>query len=292
MTPASSVVSPTPIRPEVAQPRATASPAPSSSLLPGPDPAALQDADPMTMLYLLDSKDRKASDDGSVAKIKGLQTQREHDLAKEQDAIRKQDEAAKNHGFLDQIAGACGEIAKVAGVVGSIAAAAATAGAASPLAAVAIAGAVLSTAGFADGELHVLQKLGIDDKTAGFIDLGLSLGGLASSAGAGLLASAETASSTARGVGYVASGVTGAALVAKGATEIESGQSLADLDRAEADQLAATAHSHALQRAVERIVDEVRDADEQSKQISKTIVATKTTQLDTLEAAASASLKG
>jgi hypothetical protein len=243
------------------------------------------------MLYLLDSKDRKASEEGGAARIKGLQAQRERDLAKEQDAIRKQDEAAQSHGFLDQVANACGEVAKVAGVVGSIAAAAATAGAASPLAAVAIGGAVLSTAGFADGELHVLQKLGIDDKTAGWIDLGMSVGGLASSAGAGLLAGAETASETARDVEYVASAVTGAALVTKGVTTIESGQALADLDRAEAAQVAATAHSDHLQRAVQHVVDEVRGADEQSKQLTQTIVATKTTELETL-ATASSALKG
>jgi hypothetical protein len=263
----------------------------AAALLPGPGAEALSSTDPLSVLYLLQAKDGQDGEKTGAARVKGLEADRATALKKEQEAIRAQDEAAKSHGFLDQLANVCGEVAKVAGVVGSIAAAVGTCGAATPIAAVAIGGAVLSTAGFADGELHVLQKLGIDDKTAGWIDMGLSMGGLGASVGAGLAAGEQTASRAAEVVSRTAAEVTGAATVGKGVSEIESGQALAAEDRATADQLADEARTDGLKRSIESVIAEIEDADQQTKQITGTIAATKTLQDQTLTLAAS-SVKG
>ena len=259
----------------------------TSSLMPGPGAGALAGTDPLSMLYLLESKDSQDGATRGAGKIKGLEAERGRALQKEENSIRQQDEAAKDHNFLDQVAGACGEVAKVAGVVGSIAAAMGTAGAATPLAAVAIAGAVLSTAGFADGELHVLQKLGVDDRTAGLMDLGLSLGGVGCGVGAGLAAGGQAATQATEIVGRTAAVVTGVATVGKGVSEIESGQALASLDRARADQIAAQAQTDDLQRAVQHVIAGVQDADERSRRITSTIAGIKTLQNQTLTLAAS-----
>jgi hypothetical protein len=178
------------------------------SLLPDPGSGALAGTDPLSMLYLLESKDGKDREKAGVSRVRGLEAQRADALRKEQEAIRQQDEAAKNHGLFDQMGNVCGEVAKVAAVVGSVAAAVGTAGAATPLAAVAIGGAVLSTVGFADGELHVLQKLGIDEKTAGWVDMGLSMGGMAAGVGAGLAAGGAAASQATEVVSRTAAVVT------------------------------------------------------------------------------------
>ena len=128
--------------------------------------------------------------------------------------------------LLERLGSVCGEVAKAASVVASIAAAVGTCGAATPLAAVAIGGAVLSTAGFLDGETHVLQKLGVDAGTADLVDMGMSLAGVAGSAGAGLLAGGDAASTTTEVVERTAAATTGVAEVGKGASEIEASQAL------------------------------------------------------------------
>jgi hypothetical protein len=257
------------------------------SLLPAPSPGALGTNDGLSMLYYLESKDGQDGIQSGTKKVQGLDAERKQALDKELKAIQQQDAAARQHSFWGDLGNVCGEVAKVASVVASVAAAVGTCGAATPLAAVAIGGAVLSTAGFLDGETHVLQKLGVEAGTAGLVDMGLSLAGAGASVGAGLVAGGKSASSAAEVVGRTAAVTAGVASVGKGASEIEASRALAAEDRATADQLDAQSQSDTLQRAVQRVLDEVSDADQKSQQVLKTISSTQTTQMQTMTLAAS-----
>jgi hypothetical protein len=261
------------------------------SLLPEPALGALAGSDPLSVMYLFESKGQKADVSEGTHRIRALQGERAQALQKELAAIQQEDEALKQKSFWDDLGSVCGEIAKVAGVVASVAAAVATCGAAAPLAAVAIAGAVLSTAAFADGELHVLRSLGVDDKTAGFIDMGMSLGGALCSAGAGLAASEQTASSTVSIVSRTATVVTGVTAVGSATSTIEAGREQANVDRADADQILASALSDHLLRTIQQVIDDVQDSDDKSKQIMKTIASTKGIENETATIAAG-SIKG
>jgi hypothetical protein len=264
------------------------SPSSEPSLLPAPSPGALGGGDGLSMLYYLESKDGQDGIQSGTKRIQGLDTERKQALDKELKAIQQEDDAAKHHDFWSDLGNVCGEVAKVAGVVASIAAAVGTCGAATPIAAVAIGGAVLSTAGFLDGETHVLQKLGVDARTADLVDVGLSLAGAASSVGAGLAAGGQAASNATEVVGRTAAFVTGIASVGKGASEIAASEALAAEDRATADQLGAQGQSDGLQRAVQHVIDEVTEADQKSKQYLKTISDTQAIQMQTMTLATSA----
>jgi hypothetical protein len=273
------------------------------SLLPEPPAGALAGSDPLSVMYLFESKDRNDELSTGTSRVRGLQTERAQELQKELAAIQQEDDAVKHKSFWDSLGSVLGEVAKVAAVVASVAAAVCTCGAAAPLAALAIAGAVLSTAAFVDGECHVLKALGVDDKTAGWIDLGMSIGGALCSGGAALASSAQAAasstataansatSSTVATIKTTATVVTGVTAVAGGVATIESGQAQAAIDRADADQIVAEALSDHYLRNIQTVIDEVQDSDEKSKQILKTIVATKGIQNDTA-AIAAGSIKG
>jgi hypothetical protein len=257
-----------------------------ASLLPEPPLGALAGSDPLSVLYLFESKDQQDNVSEGTKRIGSLQDERSQALQKELTAIQQEDQALANKSFWDDLGGICGEIAKVAGVVASIAAAVVTCGAAAPIAAVAIAGAVLSTAAFADGELHVLRALGVDDRTAGFIDMGMSLTGALCSAGAGIAAGGATASSTLSTISRTAAIVTGVSAVGTATSTIQAGREQANVDRADADQVLASALSDHLQRAIQGVIDEVQDNDEKAKQIMKTIVSAKGIENETATIAA------
>jgi hypothetical protein len=259
-----------------------------AKLLPEPSVGALTGSDPLSVMYLFESKDQQDDVNSGTKRVQALRSERSQAVQKELAAIQQEDDASKHKSFWDDLGSICGEVAKVAGVVASVAAAVVTCGAATPLAVLAVAGAVMSTAAFVDGEFHVLHALGVDDKIAGYIDLGLSIGGAACSLGAGLAAGGQVASSTATTIGRGASVVSGASAVAAGTAAIESGQERANVDRADADQVVAEAMSDHLLRTIQSVIDEVQDSDEKSKQIMKTIVSTKGIQNDTAETAAGA----
>jgi hypothetical protein len=256
--------------------------------MPTPAPAAFGGSDAMSMLYYFESKDGQDGVESGEKKVQGLDVERKQALDKELKAIQEQDDAAKHHDFWSDLGSICGEVAKVAGVVASVAAAVVTAGAAAPIAALAIAGAILSTAGFVDGEAHVLQKLGVDGGTASLLDVGMSVAGAVMSGGAGLAAGGAAASTTTQVVGRTATVAAGVAAIGKGATAIEAGEALADEDRALGDQVAAQLQTDTLQRAVEHVLDEVKDADEASKQYLQTVANTDAIEMQTATVASSA----
>jgi hypothetical protein len=253
----------------------------TTPLLPEPSPGALAGADPLSMLYLFESSDRQLGVDEGAKKIAALQTERHQALDQEQQAIQQAINASKQQSFWDTLGSICGEVAKVAAVVASVAAAVATLGAATPVAAVAIAGAVLSSASFAESEFHVLHALGVDDKTVGWVDLGMSLGGAALSVGAGIVAGGRLASSLPSLIGRAGAVVAGAGEMGKGACGIEAGQAKARNDQAEADQVAALARSDQAARQMRAAIVETQTSDQQSEQIMETIANTKTVQDET-----------
>ena len=252
---------------------ATADP---SSLLPIPQSAA--SAEGLSLLYMFESKDRAGDLERGKSDL-ASNTRSRADARKDLDkAIQAANDAAKDRGFWDDLGASLGKIAKVAAVVASVAAAVATAGAATPVAALAIVGACMSVAGFAQGELHVLEKLGVDPETAGWIGTGLSLGGAATSGGAAFCAAGtEGGSAVAEGVSRGATVVAGASTVAAGASKIESSHFKKEQDDSLADAALHEFAIHKQQQRMNFLLDNLRDSDQESGRmldhIGKTISA-------------------
>jgi hypothetical protein len=233
----------------------------------------------MSWLYMVLSRDQSLTLDDSTQKLAAMKSERQDDLKKLLDAIQQAMQASKDHSFWDSLGDVFGGIAKLAAVVASVAAAVATAGAATPLAAIAIGGAVLSGAAFADGELHILQKLGVDASTAGVIDVCMSIGGAVGSLGAGVASGASgAASALSRG----SAAVGGFAQIAKGGTTVEAGAAQARDDQALADQTQSRVQLDHLQRLVAALIDATKQSDDQSNRGKQILAATKTTQNDTM----------
>jgi len=256
-----------------------------TSLLPDPAAGALVGADPLSMLYLFESKDQQLGVTEGTSQITALQTERHQALQKEQQAIQKAMQAEHDHSFWDDLGSVCSEVAKVAVVVASVAVAVGTLGAATPVAALAIAGAVLSTASFVDGECHVLRSLGVDDTTAGWVDTGMAIGGSLLSMGAGFAGGGQAASSA---IGRAASVVAGAGGIGSAAATIGKGEAVAREDQAAADQVASQAQSDQAARRMQFVVDETQSSDEQARRMLGTIANTKTIQDQTAVSTAAA----
>ncbi len=238
--------------------------------------------DALSILFLVESKDRDLNLQRGKGDVTSAQKSQHDALAELEKAISDANEAAKHHSFWDDFGGVFATVAKVAAVVASVAAAVATAGAATPLAALAIAGACLSTAGFIQGEFHVLEKLGVSPEAAGWIGTGMSLGaGALATSGTAAAGAAETGGSATDGVAQVARGgatvVAGAATVTSGIAHIESGRFKAKQDHALADASMDDATWRMLQRRVAVLLDELRDSDQSSGRVldrmGKTMIA-------------------
>jgi hypothetical protein len=253
------------------------SPPSETPLMPEPAPAIGSPGDALSLLYLFEDRDQDLGVEEGTSKIASLQAQRNQEFQKETQAIAKEDEAAKHRSFWDNLGSLFSDIAKVAGVVASIAAAVCSFGAATPIAVVAVAGAILSSASLADGEFHILQKLGVDPSIAGDIDLGMSLAGAACSMGAGMAAAGQSVSDAASAVSRVGSAASGAATVVQGASDVEAGEAQSDEERADADQVVAQAQSDHDLRLMQIVIDELQSADEESKQMLTTIANAKST---------------
>ena len=234
-------------------------------------------SDALSLLYLFESRDQDLGAKEGTTKISSLQTQRNQEFQKELKAVADADEAAKHHGFWDDLGSAFGDIAKIAGVVASIAVAVCSFGAATPIAVLAVAGAVLSSASMADGEFHILRKLGVDARVAGWVDTGISLVGSVCSMGAGMVSAGQGASDAASAIGRVGSAAAGAATVVEGAADIEAGDAQSDQEQAEADQVVAQAQSDHDLRFMQIVIDELQSSDEESKQMLTTIANSKST---------------
>lgn len=227
-------------------------------------------ADALAMLFLLQTKMREEG-----MKAGKIAVEVKHDgvraaLQKESEALAQAVEAGNGKGFWDDVGGTLLTVAEVAAVVGSIALAVVSCGAATGVAVLAIAGAVMSTAGFVQGEFHVLEKLGVDASVGDAIGLGLSIGGAACSVGAGVAAAAATtaqaaqasklgnvASTTATVSGTAAGGVT----IAAGGARIASAEAQADAADAGAEALKEQLRAQWLQKQIESIIEELKGSD-------------------------------
>ena len=116
-----------------------------ASLLPTPSGDAQADA--MSWMYLLTSKQQSLDVSNGRDNIRSMQAQRAEAYKQEIEAIKQAVEAASHHSFWDRVAGIALTVGKVAAVVGSIAVAVGTGGV-GVVGVIAVAGAVLSTAGF------------------------------------------------------------------------------------------------------------------------------------------------
>jgi hypothetical protein len=266
---------------EAASPHGTATAEP---LFVAPGDGAMP-TDPLAILYLCESNDAEANVRTGTAKVNGLENQRHEALAKEQKAIQDSIQAEHDKSFWDDMANVCSKIAEVAAVVASVAAVVATAGAATPLSAVAIAGCVMSSASIVDGEAHVLQKLGVDANAAGWIDLGLSLGGAGCSVGVTLAAGAKAASGFASTVGRIGVVVSGAAQAGRGSAEIAAGVDQQKEENDQADAAAADLSWNLLLRRIQTTLDDTQASDDQSQRVKGVLRDTMATRDATLDSA-------
>ena len=224
-----------------------------ADLLPLPNTSDAQ-TDALSWLYLFISKQKSLDVSSGKSTIENTQRMRDEAYKQEIEAIKQAVEAAEHSSFWDSVASIALDIGKVAAVVGSIAVAVCTGGA-GIVGVIAVAGALLSSAAFVEGEAHVLEKLGVDEGTASWINIGLAIGGAACSGGAGLAGSAGTAAGQASTLqkvamtsGKVASATSGAATVAGGAAKITSKQYAGDQADALADSMEAQMTQQRLQR--------------------------------------------
>jgi hypothetical protein len=228
-------------------------------LLPTPNGDAQTDA--MSWMYLLTSKQQSLDVSRGRENINQVQEERAEAYKKEIEAIKQAIEAASHHSFWDSVASVALTVGKVAAVVGSIAVAVGTGGA-GVVGVIAVAGAVLSSAGFAQGELHVLEKLGVDEGAATWIGIGLSVSGAACTGGAFLATGAGDVSEVAVTAEKISSATTGAATMAGGAAKIEAGQSEAEQQDALADLAGAQADQARMQRLIFMMLDDLKASDE------------------------------
>ncbi|HEY1694022.1 MAG TPA: hypothetical protein VGG39_17765 [Polyangiaceae bacterium] len=275
----SAVSNTAPVTATPSQTTAPANAATQTSLLPSPGDVP---TDPILMLFYCDTKQEQVSETSGEKEVENAQDLQQQALKKEQDAIQKEVDAAKHKSFWDKLGKICGDVAKAAAVVASVAAAVATCGAGSPLAVVAVAGATLSSAGFADSELHVLQKLGVNAQVANLLDAGMSAAG----GGAALGVAAAVHATTAFMAG--ASVVSGIGTVGSGAATIGSGESQAAEERAQADQVSAQARQDDLRRTTDHVLEEMKSGSDQTTAELRTVADTKNIQEDTMSAAVAA----
>jgi hypothetical protein len=271
--------------------QAAAPAAEGHSLLPSPGEGALGATDPLSFLYLLESQDGQMSMRAGTDRVRTLQDERQQALKKEQEAIQKAIEAEHNHNFWDDLGGLLGDVAKIAGIVASVAAAAtmtvASCGLTAP-AVLAIAAAVLSAASFTDSKLHVLRSLGADPKVEAGLDVGLEVGGLVTSFGAGAIGTVKETATVAGWVEGGASVAEAAADVGSGVATLERGQADATAANAAADEVMAEALSEHAARMIQAAIDDTQSADERTAHALRTIAGAKTIEDATTTAAANA----
>lgn len=246
-----------------------------------PTPSGDAQADAMSWMYLLTSKQQALDVSNGRDNINRVQEQRAEAYKQEIEAIKQAIEAASHHSFWDSVASVALTIGKVAAVVGSIAVAVGTGGA-GVVGVIAVAGALLSSAGFVEGEAHVLEKLGVDEGTATWVGIGLSVGGAACTGGAALAADAGEISATACTIQKVATATTGAAAMAGGVAKIEAGQYQGDQEDALADAAKAQMDQARMQRLLFMILDQLKSSEASDDNTLRALRGALSTKGDTL----------
>lgn len=156
------------------------------------------------------------------------------------------------------------EIGKWAGVAASCVLAVVSCGSAAPIAALAIAGAVLSCAAAADSTFGIMEKLGVDAETAGWLNTGMSLAGALCSGGAGIgQAFSTTAAKTAQVAVRTAGSATSLASAGATATGAVARANVAAFERdakmADANAVAAEARQQRTDRRIQGLVAAIKE---------------------------------
>ena len=240
-------------------------PSGQASLLPEPQP--LSDDDAMAGFLALESRSRSVSLSRAVRNIGALRQERRVEWEKQKAALCEAAKAHEDSGFWGGIGEICGTIGKVAAVVTSVAAAVTTGGAGLPFA-LAVAGACLSTAALAQGEFQILQELGVDGKTAGYIELGLVAGGVICT-GAAVWMTAPSATQSERvadTMKKVSTATAGAATITAGVAIGKKYAADAKTEDCYADAAAAHLEETRLDRMLARILDELEESERSYRQ--------------------------
>ncbi len=141
-------------------------------------------------------------------------------------------------------------VAEIAAVVAASATTVVTFGAGAPVLALVCVGVAMSAASMADSEFHVLEKCGVDAKTAGWVDFGLAVGGAACNLAGGAAAGANAGTSggftLAKQVAITATVTQAGATMMEGGAHVKTGSFEADAMDAQAD---ATEARHASERS-------------------------------------------
>lgn len=243
----------------------------TASLL--PEPSVDTNLDAMSALYALMSEQRRVNADKSKGDAEGLLEKKKFFRERAIEALKKAEEELEDGGVFGDIGKKLGTVGKIAAIAGAAALIVGTAG--TGAVALAIAAAVLSTAAFAQSETRYLQELGVDDKTAMYMELGMVAGSALCSGGAGLAAVANAGSSTATTVTAFEKGakiVGAAATITSGATGAagayagwQQGVHEANAEEHLADAAGERASQDRMQRLLLRLIDEIEDSEKRDE---------------------------
>lgn len=148
-----------------------------------------EELDALGRVYLLMSNLNELSAEDQQKQIEAAAKELSKIFKEKIAEIQESMKAQEKKGFWDSIVGALGKVAGYVGIAVAVAAAVATLGGATPLSALAIVGLSLSLLATVESKCQVLEKLGVDPKTAGWITLGLAIGGALCSFGATFMSS-------------------------------------------------------------------------------------------------------
>lgn len=241
----------------------------SPSLLPAPEPSA--DYDALGEMYALMAQNRRLGMRQAVHDVKGNRIQQDAIRYQAREALERAREEQEDAGVFGKLGSKLGTVGQIAAVVGAAALIVGTGGAAAPVVILAIAGAAMSTAAFVQSETQFMQEMGMDDKTAFWVQIGLAGGGAVCSGGAGIAAAGGTAASAAqaattiqkasRVVGAAASIVHGVAGGTSAYANLRAGLCEADAQ----DHLADAAKERAAEARLERMLKQLLIALEDSE---------------------------
>jgi len=183
--------------------------------------------------------------DAAIKNVNRLRQQKQAEWETQKAALMAAVQAEEHSSFWGKLGKICGTLGKIAAVVASVAVAVGTGGAGAPLV-LAVAGACLSGAALAQGEFHILQRLGVSDKVAGYVEIGMAVASIACSFGASALKGAEAVSTFQKVMntsgkvvaitGAVASGAAGVAAIEKGNADGDAQDWYAQAAKAKLDE--------------------------------------------------------
>jgi len=225
------------------------SPRINRSLLPLPQELP---ADPLEALLVMQNKSRSLRLQSGLNDVQHKQRERAEAYRKFKKALKEAQEAKKKGGFWKKTAKLCNKLGKYGSVAAAVAIAVGTGGAGAP-ASLAIAGAAMSSASLAQSEFNLLEPV-FGEKMAGYMEVGLGLGGMACTGFASGMAEGGSSIET---VQRVVAGTSGAATATGGVATIQAGRHDAEALEREADALAARQQEQRLQRLFYQILDQI-----------------------------------